>query len=75
MLGGSADLASCAQYIKGLNDIGTCTTGNFMQYQYDGDCRCCAEGSPIGDNQSVNVYKLNGPSPPALVEEAVYTQT
>jgi len=57
---GSQDIESCAAYIRDLNNDGTCTGGHFMQYDYDGDCRCCNPGYSIGTSSSIGLYQLSG---------------
>jgi len=60
MSGDSNDADACASYILGLHQDGTCSGGRFMQYNYDGDCRCCDEGSSISYSSSIDLYELGG---------------
>jgi len=61
---GSNDEDACASYIAGLNADGTCSGGHFMQYTYDGDCRCCDSSYGQGSSSSINLYMLSGMSAP-----------
>jgi len=64
MSGGAQDGQSCANYIQGLHDNGTCESGIFMQYTYDGDCRCCDAGSSASESGSINLYRLTSLAAP-----------
>jgi len=60
MINGEQDEDSCGAYIQGLHETGECSGGVFMQYTYDGDCRCCDEGSSLGSSSSINLYRIGG---------------
>jgi len=57
---GTYDLQACANYISELNDNGTCSGGVFMQYNYDGDCRCCPAEYTVSSSSSINLFRLVG---------------
>jgi len=58
MTNGVQDVQSCANYIARLNEDGSCSGGHFMQYTYDGDCRCCTTGYNTDTSESINLYQL-----------------
>lgn len=51
---GDASVDMCADYIRGID----CASGLFLQWESDGDCRCCDAEDSMFDYEGIHVYRL-----------------